>query len=57
MFPQFAKTENFFRSARLENIKVDVTCYTPILDSFQMYRSIAFTRGGSKEKIRYLAFP
>ena len=55
VFPEFAKTENFFRSAHLENIKLDVTCYMPILDCFQMWRSIASTMSDSREKICFLS--
>ena len=55
VFQEFAKTENFFRSAHLKNIKVDITCHTPFLDCFQMWRSIASTMGGSWEKIRFLS--
>ena len=55
MFPQFAKTLNFFRSAHSENIKVDVTCYTPFLDCLQMWRGIASTMSGSWDKIRFIS--
>ena len=55
MFLELAKTEIFFRSAHLENIKVDVTRYTPFLDCFQMCRSIASTMSGSWDKIRFLS--
>ena len=54
MFLEFAKTENFFRIAHLENIKVDVKCFTQILDCFRM-RRIASTMSGPWDKIRFLS--
>ena len=54
-FHSFAKAENFFRLAHLKNIEVDVACYTPILDCFQMWRSIASTMTSSKDRIGFLS--
>ena len=50
-----AKTENLFRFVTQSIESRIVTCYMPILACFEMWRSIASTMSGSKDKNRFIS--
>ena len=50
-----SQTENFFILAHLKNMQVGVTQYAPILDCFLMWKIIASTKSGSRDKIHLLS--